>query len=111
MIEDRATPAEGSALALFTDRYELTMLQSYLDEGLLAPATFELFARTLPEQRNYLLACGLDDALHYLERLAFGADDLAALERLGFPARFLDWLGELRFTGDVWAVAEGTPAF
>ena len=66
------------------------MLQSYLDEGLLGPATFELFARTLPEQRNYLLVCGLDDALCYLETLALGTDALAALERLGFPARFLE---------------------
>ena len=104
-------PDDGSALALFTDHYELTMLQSYLDEGLLGPATFELFARTLPEERNYLLACGLEDALRYLETLAFRADALAVVERLGFPARFLDWLAGLRFTGDVYALAEGTPAF
>ena len=107
----RPSRGGGSRLALFTDRYELTMLQSYVDEGLFAPATFELFARTLPEQRNYLLACGLEDALRYLETLAFGSDALAALERLGFPARFLDWLAELRFTGDVYALPEGTPAF
>ena len=104
-------PDRGSALALFTDRYELTMLQSYVDGGLFAPATFELFARTLPEQRNYLLACGLEDTLRYLERLAFGSGALAVLERLGFPARFLDWLAELRFTGEVYAMPEGTPAF
>ncbi|MYE31506.1 MAG: nicotinate phosphoribosyltransferase [Chloroflexi bacterium] len=87
------------------------MLQSYQEHGLHAPATFELFARTLPEGRNYLLACGLDSALTYLETLEFGAGSLAALERVGFPASFLDWLGELRFTGDVWALPEGTPAF
>ena len=103
--------AAGVDLALFTDLYELTMLQSYQEHGLRAPATFELFARTLPEGRNYLLACGLDSALAYLETLEFGAESLAALERVGFPASFLDWLGELRFTGDVWAMPEGTPAF
>ena len=103
--------AAGVDLALFTDLYELTMLQSYQEHDLQAPATFELFARTLPAGRNYLLACGLDSALTYLEDLEFGADSLAALERLGFPASFLDWLGELRFTGDVWAMPEGTPAF
>ena len=103
--------AAGVDLALFTDLYELTMLQSYWQHDMHAPATFELFARTLPGGRNYLLACGLDSALTYLERLEFGAGSLEALARVGFPARFLDWLGELRFTGDVWAMPEGTPAF
>ena len=104
-------PLPGEDLGLFTDLYEFTMLQSYWEHDMRAPATFELFARTLPEGRNYLLACGLDSALTYLERLEFGAEALAALERVGFPAGFLDWLGDLRFTGDVWAMPEGTPAF
>ena len=104
-------PAAGVDLALFTDLYEFTMLQSYWEHDLHAPATFELFTRTLPEGRNYLLACGLESALTYLERLEFGAEARAALERVGFPAPFLDWLGELRFTGNVWAMPEGTPAF
>ena len=103
--------AGGSDPALYADLYELTMLQSYRERGLRAPATFELYARTLPGGRNYLLACGLDSALAYLERLRFGPDALASLEGLGFPAPFLDWLGELRFTGDVHAMPEGTPAF
>ena len=111
MTAPRDREAAGADLALFTDLYELTMLQSYWQHGMDAPATFELFARTLPEGRNYLLACGLDSALTYLERLAFDADALAAVERLGFPAGFLDWLGDLRFTGDVWAMPEGTLAF
>ena len=97
--------------ALFTDLYELTMLQAYREHGLAGRATFELFARSLPPGRNYLLACGLDPALAYLERLAFGPEALAALAGLGFPAPFLDWLGGLRFTGDVDAMPEGTPAF
>ena len=98
--------------ALFTDLYQLTMLQAYAEHGLTAPATFELFARSLPANRSYLLACGLDDALTYLEGLRFGDEALAALERSGrFPSSFLDWLGALRFTGDVYAMPEGTPAF
>ena len=114
MSADDPAPADGRAhdgyLALFTDLYELTMLQSYLDREMFAPATFDLFARSLPQGRGFLLACGLDDALAYLESLAFGDDALATLERLGrFPAAFLDWLGGLRFRGDVRAVAEGTP--
>ena len=110
-----AVPEEGpdsTSRALFTDLYQLTMLQAYAEHGLTARATFELFARSLPANRNYLLACGLDDALTYLETLHFNPEALATLERGGrFPARFLDWLGELRFTGDVYAMAEGTAAF
>ena len=98
--------------ALFTDLYQLTMLQAYAEHGLTGRATFELYARTLPEGRNYLLACGLDDVLAYLEGLRFGEEALAALERGGrFPTSFLDWLAGLRFTGDVYAMPEGTPAF
>ena len=88
------------------------MLQAYAEHGLTARATFELYARSLPANRSYLLACGLEDALAYLEGLRFGDEALAALERGGrFPSHFLDWLGGLRFTGDVYAMPEGTPAF
>ena len=74
--------------ALFTDLYQLTMLQAYAEHGLTARATFELFARSLPANRSYLLACGLEDALGYLEGLRFGDEALAALERGGhFPSR------------------------
>ena len=97
--------------ALFTDLYEITMLQAYWDHDMMATATFELFARTVPSGRNYLLACGLESVLSYMERLRFGDESLAALQRLGFPEPFLGWLGGLSFTGDVWAVPEGTPVF
>jgi nicotinate phosphoribosyltransferase len=98
--------------ALFTDLYELTMLQAYVEEGLEDEAVFSLFVRRLPERRNYLLACGLADVLRYLETLAFDARALAYLDSLGrFSGRFLQYLAELRFTGHVYAVAEGTPIF
>jgi nicotinate phosphoribosyltransferase len=94
--------------ALFTDLYELTMAASYFAHGLDHEATFDLFVRTLPASRRFLVACGLDDALTYLEGLRFTDDDLAFLSSLGrFDAAFLDYLRELRFTGDVWAVPEG----
>lgn len=104
--------AGDGSLALFTDLYELSMLQAYRREGLAAPAVFSLFARRLPPQRNYLLACGLDDALRYLETVRFTEADIETLRRLGgFGDEFLDWLRGFRFTGDVYAVAEGTPVF
>lgn len=98
--------------ALLTDLYELRMLEAYFEEGLEETATFDLFVRRLPKSRNYLLACGLHDALHYLEHLRFSPDSLAYLEstRL-FSARFLDRLPDFRFRGDVFAVPEGTVVF
>ena len=98
--------------ALFADLYELAMLQAYFDEGLRDEAVFDLYVRELPEQRNYLLACGLDDALAYLERCSFSDDALAYLDSLGrFSPAFLDSLADFHFSGDVHAVPEGTPVF
>ena len=106
--EDTACPG----LALFTDLYELTMLQAYHEEGLNADAVFSLFVRRLPARRNYLLACGLDSVLGYLETLRFTDGDIAYLATLGrFSGSFLDWLRDFRFTGEVRAVSEGTPVF
>ena len=97
---------------LLTDLYELTMLEAYFATGRSATAVFDLYVRDLPPQRNFLIACGLDDALRYLEQLRFAPqaiERLAGLER--FSRRFLDALSTLRFTGDVYAVPEGTPVF
>lgn len=98
--------------ALFTDLYELTMMQSYFDRDMHERAAFSLFVRDLPDERNYLLAAGLEDVLDYLENLRFGEDDIAYLRDLGkFSPDFLDWLRGFRFTGSVYAVPEGTPLF
>ena len=98
--------------ALVTDLYQLTMLKGYWEHGMNQVATFELFVRRLPPGRNFLLAAGLAPALDYLEGLRFEPDELAWLrEQPGFPAAFVDWLGELRFTGDVHAMPEGTAFF
>ena len=97
---------------LLTDLYELTMLQAYFEEQMRDIAVFSLFVRRLPEHRNYLLACGLDDVLSFLEALRFDDDALTYLESLGlFSKPFLRYLQEFRFTGDVYAVPEGTPVF
>ena len=102
--------------ALSTDLYELTMAAGYFDAGMRGPATFELFVRRLPRGRGYLLAAGIEPALAYLEELRLAAPQIEYLRRLpqlrGAPARFFDdYLPGLRFTGDVWAVAEGEPVF
>ncbi|HUF75889.1 MAG TPA: nicotinate phosphoribosyltransferase [Longimicrobiales bacterium] len=98
-------------LFLLTDRYELTMLQAYWAEEMHARAVFSLFVRRLPEHRNFLLACGLDTALALLERLRPSQEALAHLLEEGFAPGFVEWLAGFRFTGDVWAVPEGTPLF
>lgn len=103
---------DDASAALLTDQYQLAMLQAYWREAMFEEAVFSLFVRRLPASRNFVLACGLDDALQFLETVRFSAD---ALEWLGtrreFSPGFIDWLADLRFTGTVRAVAEGTPLF
>ncbi len=97
--------------ALYTDLYQLTMLQAYWREDMDEPAVFDLFVRRLKD-RHYLVACGLEQALEFLETLSFSE---AALDYLAtqdpFEPAFLDWLADFEFTGDVYAVPEGTPVF
>jgi nicotinate phosphoribosyltransferase len=103
---------ERAAPVLLTDLYELTMLQSYHLGGMHGTAVFEFFVRELPAGRRFLVAAGLEQALEYLETLAFDAADLDRLRALGrFDPGFLAALAELRFTGDVDAVPEGTVVF
>jgi nicotinate phosphoribosyltransferase len=98
-------------MSLFTDFYELTMCASYFDNKNFEPATFDLFIRRLPENRSYFLFAGLEEALQYLEALKFTEVQLAYLKKQGFKWDFLDYLRNFRFTGEVWAVPEGTVAF
>ena len=101
--------------ALLTDLYELTMAAAYFENGFRANASFELFVRSLPPQRGYLLAAGLDQALDFLEDVRFQPEDISFLRRHSAFAHvsdaFFDYLKTFRFTGEVWAVPEGTPIF
>ena len=101
--------------ALLTDLYELTMAAAYFENRHLGTATFELFVRRLAPRRGYLLAAGLEQALEYLEGLAFTPPQIDFLRRHPAFAKvseeFFHYLSRLRFTGEVWAVAEGTPVF
>jgi nicotinate phosphoribosyltransferase len=98
--------------ALLADLYQFTMLQAYFDRRMFAPAVFELFVRKLPPVRNFLLAAGLEQAVAYLRGLRIAPPEIEALRATDlFHDEFLAWLAELRFTGDVDAMPEGTPAF
>ena len=97
---------------LLTDFYELTMCASYFKEKLSRIATFDLFIRDLPKNRSYFLAAGLEDALSYLANLRFSDKQIDFLRAKNvFPPDFLVYLKNFHFTGDVWAIPEGTVFF
>lgn len=98
---------------LFTDFYELTMAAGYHAEGLAdAPATFDLFFRDVPESVELAVAAGLESAVEFLIDWSFDDDDVAFLQSLRrFDPAFCDRLSDLRFTGDMCGIPEGTPVF
>jgi nicotinate phosphoribosyltransferase len=102
--------------ALATDLYEVSMAGGYYVAGLTGRATFDLYVRQLPQTREFLIAAGIEQALEFLEGLRFTADDISFLRSVpslsALPSSFFDdYLPNFRFTGDVWAVEEGTPIF
>jgi nicotinate phosphoribosyltransferase len=103
-------------LGLLTDLYQLTMAAGYFEAGKTQDrATFELFARHLPHNRNFILAAGLAQAVEYLLGLHFTSAEIDYLRSLPQFERatpqFFEMLAGLRFTGDLFAVPEGTPLF
>ncbi|ELY66496.1 nicotinate phosphoribosyltransferase [Natronococcus jeotgali] len=98
-------------LALFTDRYELTMMQGYHETDHDPLATFSVYFRSLPSDRGYAVAAGLEQVLAALEELAFGDDALAFLAEQEFDDDFLAELESFSFTGEIRALPEGTLVF
>jgi nicotinate phosphoribosyltransferase len=100
---------------LLTDLYELTMAAGYLQTRFDATAAFELFVRHLPAKRNYLVAAGLEQALDFLENVHFTKEEISYLRRhpvfCNIRDEFFDYLSAFRFTGDVWAMPEGSLVF
>ena len=101
---------------LLTDLYQLTMAAGYFEAGKVGErAVFELFVRRMPPNRNYMVAAGLQQAVDYLVNLRYTDDEIAYLralpqfERVG--AGFFEYLRQFRFTGDLFAVPEGTLVF
>jgi nicotinate phosphoribosyltransferase len=102
------TPAETS---LLTDRYEITMAASYHRLGRNETAVFEQFARRLPPNRDWLVACGLGPTLRLISEMRFGAAELEYLSTLQCSDEFLGYLADFRFSGDIDAMPEGTIAY
>ena len=102
--------------SLLTDLYQLTMSACYVGEGIAHKrASFELFVRHLPDNFGYLIAMGLVQAIEYLEQLSFSPQQIEALQGTGIfknaPAEFWQLLESGSFSGDVWAIPEGTAFF
>lgn len=97
--------------ALLTDAYQLTMAAAYLDRGMNGPAVFEFFIRRLTDARNFFLCAGVQQLVAFLENLRLAEDELDWLARQGFRRDFVRFLADLRFTGDVYAIPEGTVFF
>lgn len=94
------------------DFYELTMAASYFEHKQNAKAVFDLFIRRMPKNRSYFVACGLEDCLQYLKEFHFDLEALGFLKNLKFfKDDFLDFLSNLKFTGSIYAIPEGTVFF
>ena len=100
-------------LTMLCDFYELTMGNGYFVQGMQDRITyFDIFFRSVPDNGGFAIAAGLEQAIEYIQNLHFGEDDIAYLRTRGiFGEDFLDYLKSFRFTGDIWAVPEGTPIF
>ncbi len=111
MLKQPPVVREGD-LSLLVDLYELAMAQAYWSEGMDDTAVFSLFFRELPDNRNFVLACGQQNVVGIIESLTFTDEHIKRLESLNrFQPGFLDWLRGFRFSGSIHAVAEGTPLF
>ena len=100
-------------LTMLCDFYELTMANGYFLTGKKDTISyFDVFFRSIPDKGGFAIAAGLEDVVRYIQNLRFTEEDIAYLrsKRL-FDEAFLDYLRGFRFTGDVWAIPEGTPVF
>ena len=100
-------------MTMLCDFYELTMANGYFESGYADRITyFDMFFRSVPDQGGFAIAAGLEQLIDYIEDLHFTDEDIGYLRSRGlFSERFLDYLKHFRFTGDIWAVPEGTPVF
>ena len=100
-------------LTMLCDFYELTMGNGYFQSGLQDRICyFDMFFRKCPDNGGFAIAAGLEQIIDYIQNLHFDSQDLAYLQsRNLFSQEFLTYLRHFHFTGDIWAVPEGTPIF
>ncbi len=100
-------------LTMLCDFYELTMANGYFLTGKKDTISyFDVFFRSIPDKGGFAIAAGLEDVVRYIQNLRFTEEDIAYLRsKQLFDEAFLDYLRGFRFTGDIWAIPEGTPVF
>ena len=99
-------------LTLLTDLYELTMMQGYFKYGNTETVVFDAFYRKNPCEGGYAICCGLEQVIDYIKNLNFSYDDIQYLRSLNlFEEDFINYLSSWHFTGDIYAVPEGTVVF
>ena len=100
-------------LTMLCDFYELTMAYGYFEKGYKERVTyFDVFYRQCPDGGGFAIAAGLEQIIDYIQELHFSPEDIQYLrERKLFSEEFLEYLANFKFTGDIWAVPEGTPIF
>lgn len=100
-------------LTQLTDFYQLTMMQGYFfAKDVNETVVFDAFYRTNPDGNGYAVSCGLDQLIDYIKNLHYSAADIEYLRKTGFfREEFLEYLANFRFTGDIWALPEGTVMF
>ena len=105
--------ANGINLTMLCDFYELTMGNGYFVSGMQDRMTyFDVFFRDVPDGGGFAIAAGLEQIIDYVQNLHFDEEDIAYLRGRGiFSEEFLEYLRNFKFTGDIWAVPEGTPIF
>ncbi len=100
-------------LSMLCDFYEFTMGNGYFKKGFHNKiAYFDVFFRSIPDGAGFAIAAGLEQVVTYIQGLHFSEEDVDFLRKKGiFDEGFLDYLRNFKFTGDIWAIPEGTPVF
>ena len=99
-------------LTLLTDLYELTMMQGYFKNPTNQTVIFDMFYRVNPCGGSFAITAGLEQMIEYIENLHFETEDIDYLRSLNiFEEDFLEYLSTFRFTGDIYAIPEGTVVF
>lgn len=99
-------------LTLLTDFYQLTMMQGYFERGANETVVFDMFFRKNPCDNGYSVCAGLEQVIDYIKNLRFSYDDVVYLRNLGiFSEEFLNYLSGFHFTGNIYAIPEGTVVF
>lgn len=98
--------------SMLTDQYELNMANSYFESGMKDTiGVFDVFFRKVPSNGGYALMAGVDKVIEYIKNLKFSDKDLEYFRSLGYGEEFINYLKDFKFTGNIYAIPDGTPVF